>query len=116
MVIVCGWMSREATQQQQQRQQQQQNYYYGETAMNMCLLDPVRYGWTACGGVANIVSQQHVYTKQPGPKLSLSVVVEFPLEPVPPRRRPSSSKSSTTTTTATATTAKSRKVAICYIN
>ena len=103
-------------QKKQQLKQEEKCHYYGETAMNMCLLDPVRYGWTACGGVANVVSKQHVYndttTGKSKNKLCFNVVVEFPLEPVPPRMpRPSSSPSPTTTTT-TATTKRKDDIAM----
>jgi hypothetical protein len=60
---------------------------YAETAMNMSILDPTRYGWTACGGISYVASRQHV--SKPPPKLNLMVVVEFPLEPKPPQQKSS---------------------------
>lgn len=48
-----------------------------ETVMNWSLLDPSRWGWTACGGISNVQSPDHI---QPAPKMVATIVVEFPLE------------------------------------
>ena len=44
----------------QQRQPVQQSVAFAETAMDMALYDPPRWGWTALGGIADVLSPQEV--------------------------------------------------------